>query len=112
MSHRNARLTFHGRMLLVDRVRRQGHPQAHVAGQMGVSRQTVGRWLARYDAEGPGGLHDRSSRPRTSPRRTPAEVEQKVLTLRREKRRGQDWLGPELGLPPRTVSRILRRHHT
>jgi hypothetical protein len=26
-------------------------------------------------------------------------------------RRGQDWLGPELGVAPRTVSRILRRHH-
>ena len=25
-------------------------------------------------------------------------------------RRGQDWLGPELGLAPRTASRILRRH--
>jgi transposase InsO family protein len=25
-------------------------------------------------------------------------------------RRGQDWLGPELGVPARTVSRILRRH--
>ena len=30
--------------------------------------------------------------------------------MRRHERRGQDWLGPELGLPPRTVSRILRRH--
>jgi transposase InsO family protein len=33
-----------------------------------------------------------------------------VLELRRQERRGQDWLGPELGLPPRTVARILRRH--
>ena len=31
--------------------------------------------------------------------------------MRRDhERRGQDWLGPELGLPARTVSRILRRH--
>jgi len=30
--------------------------------------------------------------------------------LRQRERRGQDWLGPELGLAPRTVSRILRRH--
>jgi transposase InsO family protein len=33
-----------------------------------------------------------------------------VIELRRRERRGQDWLGPELGLPPRTVSRILRRY--
>ena len=28
----------------------------------------------------------------------------------RDERRGQDWIGPELGLPARTVSAILRRH--
>jgi hypothetical protein len=34
-----------------------------------------------------------------------------VLQLRRTERRGQDWIGLELGLAPRTVSAILRRHH-
>ena len=34
-----------------------------------------------------------------------------MLAARIEHRRGQDWLGPELGIPARTVSRILRRHH-
>ena len=33
-----------------------------------------------------------------------------MLALRRSQRRGQDWIGPELGLAPRTVSAILRRH--
>jgi transposase InsO family protein len=33
-----------------------------------------------------------------------------VLRLRRDQRRGQDWIGAELGVPARTVSRILRRH--
>jgi hypothetical protein len=37
-------------------------------------------------------------------------VEQQVVRLRRAERRGQDWLGPELGVPARTVSRVLRRH--
>src|SRR4029079_10870217 len=37
-------------------------------------------------------------------------VERQVLQVRARERRGQDWLGPELGLAPRTVSRILRRH--
>ena len=110
MSHANARLTFHGRVTIVQRVRGQGRPQAHVAKEMGVSRKTVAHWVARHDAEGEAGLRDRSSRPRTSPRRTSAQVEEQVLALREKERRGQDWLGPELGLPPRTVSRILRRH--
>ena len=109
MSHRNARLTFYGRQLLVARVQ-SGMPVAHVAKAMGISRQCAHRWVARFAAEGEAGLHDRSSRPRSCPSRTPAEVEHRVLALRRERRRGQDWLGPELALPARTVSRVLRRH--
>jgi transposase InsO family protein len=109
VSHRNARLTFHGRRLLVARVK-SGMPVAHVAKAMGVSRQCAHRWVARYAAEGEAGLHDRSSRPHSSPTKTPAEVEQAVLNARNDERRGQDWIGPELGVPARTVSRILRRH--
>ncbi len=33
-----------------------------------------------------------------------------MLAARIEHRRGQDWLGPELGVAARTVERILRRH--
>jgi len=110
VSHANARLTVHGRRLLVDRVRRQGWPVAHAAKSLGVSRQCAHRWLARFDAEGHAGLWDRSSRPRSCPRRTSARVEQAVLTCREVHRRGQDWIGPELGLAARTVGRILRRH--
>ena len=44
------------------------------------------------------------------PTRTAPEVEALVVAARVEHRRGQDWLGPELGVPARTVSRILRRH--
>lgn len=109
MSHRNARLTFHGRRLLVARVE-SGMPIAHVAKAMGISRQCAHRWVARFAAQGEAGLHDRSSRPHTCPRRTAPVVEQAVLALRRTERRGQDWIGPELGVPARTVSRILRRH--
>ena len=109
MSHRNARLTFHGRLLIVQRVRAQGMAVAHVAKAMGVSRQCA-HWVDRFDAEGEAGLHDRSSRPHTCPTRTSAEVEAAIVALAGEQRRGQDWLGAELGVPPRTVSRILRRH--
>jgi transposase InsO family protein len=110
MSHRNARLTFHGRCLLVRRVREQHMPVAHVAKAMGVSRQCAHRWVARFDAEGEAGLHDRSSRPHRMPTRTPADVEQRVLERRRLERRGPDWIGPQVGVPARTVARILRRH--
>jgi len=109
MSHRNARTTFQGRLLIVQR-RRAGWPKAHIAKAMGISRNCVNKWLNRYAAEGQAGLHDRSSRPRSCPQRTSSEVEQQVLELRRRERRGPDWIGAELGIPARTVSRILARH--
>jgi transposase len=108
VSHRNARLTVHGRRLILERVLVQGRPRSHVAEEMGVSRQCVSRWIARYQAEGEPGLQERSCRPRNSPERTCDAVESRVLAVREQQRRGQDWIGPELGVPARTVSRNLR----
>ena len=110
MSHANARLNLHGRRLLVRRIVEDGRPVAHVAKELGVSRQCAHRWLARYQADGEAGLADRSSRPHHSPRRTSPEVEGRVLAYRAEHRCGQDEIGAQLALAPRTVARILRRH--
>ena len=110
MSQCRAHLTVFGRRLLVTRVVEQGWPVAHAAKAQGVSRQCAHRWIARWRAEGEAGLADRSSRPHHSPRRTSPEGEARIVAARVEHRRGQDWLGAELGLPARTVSRILRRH--
>ncbi|MEU3855756.1 IS481 family transposase, partial [Streptomyces sp. NPDC029554] len=109
MSHRNARLTVHGRRLLVERVR-AGRPVAHVAAEMGISRVTAHKWVRRWRAEGEQGLHDRSSRPRTTPHRTPATTEARVCRLRRDRKLGPARLGPILGLPASTTHRILTRH--
>ena len=109
MSHGNARTTVHARRLIVSR-HQAGWPQAHIAKAMGVSRNCVRKWLDRYEQEGEAGLCDRSSRPHSSPRRTSAEVEQRIMKARRQSRRGPDWIGAELGMPPRTVPRVLARN--
>ncbi|MFI1760449.1 IS481 family transposase, partial [Streptomyces sp. NPDC020571] len=109
MSHRNARLTVHGRRLLVERVR-TGRPVAHVAAEMGISRPTAHKWVRRWRAEGEAGLHDRSSRPLTTPHRTAASREAEVCRLRRGRKLGPARIGPILGLPASTVHRILTRH--
>ena len=109
VSHGSARLTVHGRRLIVQR-HQAGWKKAHIAAAMGVSRKCVTTWIDRYAADGEAGLHDRSSRPHTMPTRTSDEVEQKVLAARAEHRDGPDVLGPKIGVPARTVSRILRRH--
>lgn len=109
MSHANARLTVHGRRLLCERVL-AGHRVADVAAQLGCSRTTVYKWLARYRLEGEIGLSDRSSRPHTSPGRLAADLERAVIELRRSARRGQDWIAAELGLAARTVGRVIARN--
>lgn len=109
MSHGSARTTFHGRLLIVRR-HRAGWPQAHIAAAMGVSRKCVKTWIDRFAVEGEAGLRDRSSRPHSMPTRTSAEIEAKVVALRQQERRGPDWIGSELGVPARTVSRVLVRH--
>lgn len=58
---------------------------SQVASKVGVSRQTVHAWLARYEAQGLEGLTDRSHRPVRCPHQMPAGVEAAVLELRRSR---------------------------
>ncbi len=109
MSHASARTTIHGRLLIVQR-HQAGWKQAHIASAMGVSRACVRRWIVRFAEAGVEGLRDRSSRPHSMPTKTCDEAERKVLAARASNREGQDVLGPKVGVPARTVSRILRRH--
>ncbi|MGW0486320.1 IS481 family transposase [Nonomuraea sp. NPDC003214] len=110
MGHANARLTFHRRCLLIRRVVFDGRPVAHVAAELGVSRQCGHRWVRRFRAEGWDGLRERRSGPRSCPRRTPAATEQQVLAARAQLRTGPDHIARATGVPARTVTRILRRH--
>jgi transposase InsO family protein len=85
VTHSNACTTTHARRLIVAR-HQAGWPQAHIAKAMGISRNCVKKWLDRYQAEGEAGLRDRSSRPRSSPTRTAAVVEQQIINLRHQSR--------------------------
>lgn len=109
VSHGSARLTVHGRCLIVQ-PHQAGGRRAHLAAAMGVSRKCVKTWIERYEAEGEAGLRTRSSRPQTMPTKTSAEVDVKVLAARAAHRAGPDVLAPKVGVPARTVAQILRRH--
>ena len=58
---------------------------SQVAQKVGVSRQTLHSWLARYEAEGLEGLVDRSHRPWSCPHQISADVEARLLELRRSR---------------------------
>ncbi|WP_262285552.1 IS481 family transposase [Micromonospora sp. MA102] len=96
-----------------------GEPVVEVAARIGVSRQTIHSWLARYAEVGLAGLEDRSRRPQGCAHQAPAEVEALVCELRRlHPRWGSRRIAFELGrhgcpepAPSRmTVYRILVRH--
>lgn len=107
--HANARLTPEGRRILCERIA-SGRPVSHVAAEMGVSRSTAYRWWRRWQIEGPQGLVDRSSRPRSCPHRTSLEAETRVIELRQGRKLGPARIGLILGMPASTVHRILVRH--
>ncbi len=110
MAHRNARLTVYGRRLLITRVVAEGRPVAHVVKELGCSRATGYKWLARWRAEGDSGLHDRSCVAHRLPAKTPAELEQRVCQLRQQHKLGPRRLAPLVGLPASTVHAVLTRH--
>src|SRR5260221_11256091 len=55
-----------------------GRTVGEVAGETGVCRQTMHRWLARYGGDGLEGLGNRSSRPAHCPHQMPPDVEAMV----------------------------------
>src|ERR1017187_10020508 len=106
--HKNARLTVSLREELAKRVLLQRVTLKLAAASFNVSAKTAAKWVERYRDHGSEALRDRSSRPRSSPRRTPSLLLDRVLALRRLRYNG--WrIARELSLSRATVSRILRR---
>jgi transposase InsO family protein len=105
--HANARTCPHTRLLLCQRVA-AGWQVAAAAEAVGVSARTAFKWLARYRDQGLQGLTDRSSRPRRSPRLTPAERVAAIVALRRLRLTAAE-IAEALGMPLSTVSVVLQR---
>jgi transposase InsO family protein len=110
MAHRNARLTVHGRRLLIQRVVGDERPVAHVVEELGCSRATGYKWLARWRAEGDAGLNDRPSTAHRLPSKTSPEIEEQICALRMRLKRGPRRLAPLLNMPASTVHAVLTRH--
>ena len=92
---------------MVDCVIEGGWSVTATAGWFQVDAKTVRKWRDRFLTEGPGGLRDRSSRPRRSPNRTPSQLRRQVLAMRRKRRWGAAHIAFEVGLAPSTVQTIL-----
>jgi transposase-like protein len=105
--HANAVLTVRQRQRLCDLVG-AGVTISAASLMVGCSRQTASKWVNR--GRRGEGLADRSSRPRFSPRLTPAAVEEAILRAREQLREGPHVIGWALGVAASTVHAVLRRH--
>jgi transposase InsO family protein len=106
--HANAPLGPKGRLTMVERVVEHGWSLAAAAAAAGVSERTCSKWVARYRAEGEAGLLDRSSAPRSIPHRTPDELVEVIVALRRLRMTGAE-IAFSLAMALSTVSAVLLR---
>ena len=88
MAHANAALTPRARLRLARLIVDDGCPVARAAQRFQVAWPTAKRWADRYRQHGPEGMHDRTSRPHHSPRRTPQPIVRKIVHLRWKQRLG------------------------
>jgi len=109
VSHANAALTPRQRLRLAQKVVDDEWTVAAAADYFRVSWRTADRWARRYLEMGEAGMQDRSSRPHSSPNRTPATLVRKVVHLRWKKRLGPVAIGAKLGMPASTVHAVLTR---
>lgn len=97
---------------------RDGWQVSEVARRLGVSRQSVHAWIARYEQGGLAALTDRSHRPASCPHQIPSEIEASICELRRQHpgwgpRRIEHQLA-RMGADPvpsrSSIYRCLKRH--
>jgi transposase InsO family protein len=110
MLHRNAPLSVEGRRRLIQRC--QARPIAHVAAEMGISRQCASKWVIRYRRFGEAGLLDRPSVPHRQPTATAAQIVTRIEAMRRDhkwsaRRIAHELAGDGVTISVRTVSRQL-----
>ncbi|MGZ4464131.1 MAG: IS481 family transposase [Nocardioides sp.] len=108
MTHANAPLTPEGRRRLAELVVVHGWSTRRAAERFQCSPSTAAKWAARYRAGLP--LNDLSSRPHTTPNRTSARLERRIINLRVTRRWGPHRISYHLGVPRSTVGRVLSRY--
>ena len=107
-THKNARLTPHGRALLAVRIIDEGLRPSEVVQAQGISVRTVCKWVHRFRKEGHAGLQDRTSRPARSPFTTDVATVEQIIE-RRQQRQTYRQIAQALGIGQSTVARILKR---
>ena len=106
--HPNARRTPAGRAEVFEAVE-AGLTVVAACLAFRVTRRWYYRWLPRWQAARGDGMHDRSSRPRSSPQRLDPATEALISGLRLTTGWGPDRIAAVLGLARSSVHRAIRR---
>jgi transposase InsO family protein len=109
MVHANAALTSKARLRLARLIVEDGWASSVAAKMFMVSTVTARKWAARYRAEGPAGMVDRSSRPHSCPHKTSEYLQRRIVALRWRRRLGPVQIGGQLGVASSTVHAVLVR---
>ena len=107
---KDEKFRFQTRLSLVKDARRDGiRPTAR---RWECSRNTVRRWLRRYEAQGLEGLREKSHAPRSCPHKVDGEQAQEIVKLRKESGLGAKRLKAEFGLSCShdAIQRIIREN--
>src|ERR1035441_3048985 len=94
----------------------RGESLSSLCREYEISRPTGYLWLQRFRERGVAGVEEQSRRPHLSPRRTSAEIEARIVTLRRQRpdwgarKLAVLWEGEGLGWPVITAHRVRVRH--
>src|SRR5512133_3036550 len=112
--HANAKLGLAGRYALVQAIEGGASLKA-AAAAFSVSPATAHRWWHRWSEASAQAraaltcLHDRPSRPKRSPRRLAAELEERICACRRATGWGPRLVAGATGFAHSTVWKVLRR---
>jgi transposase InsO family protein len=94
----------------------RGRNISKVCREFNIPRSTFYNWRKRYDEEGPSGLYRKKPVAHSHPRKTPPEVIEKILEIRREYQMGAWRIKYYLeryhgvNISESTVSRTLKAH--
>lgn len=105
-SHKNARTTYEGRKLLIERIAVMGLTRAAQAA--GISVRTARKWKLRFEASADAGLFDASSRPHRTRTTLDDVLLARIDRLRRD-RRPMRVIARVVGRSVATISRVLKR---
>ena len=93
----------------------EGKENREIASQLGITRETVGRWRRRYAESGMQGIEKDAPRPGRAPSISAAKVRKIVrMTTQSTPKESTHWssrtMAAEVGVSATTVLRVWKRH--